>query len=145
MASTTKLIQFEFNLCSRNPKFVTRRYFDIICPINMLNDDDRRVISNEINQKKIFSNGINVNFVSIKNNKIFLIVHERGVGFTLACGSGACASFAALNKLGIIKEMDDHSTIINFPRGELIMNSDSDGNIIMSGPADYSFNGEYYI
>ena len=42
-----------------------------------------------------WKDGINVGFMSIiDNNSIQLKVFERGSGFTLACGSGACAAAA---------------------------------------------------
>jgi diaminopimelate epimerase len=93
----------------------------------------------------LFNDGVNVNFVQIKNNEINLKVYERGTGFTLACGSGACASYAAARKLGHIDTRSNTTSIVNFEKGSLKMKVSLEGEIIMRGAADYVFSGEYYL
>ena len=45
------------------------------------------------NNKKIFPEGINLNFVKILDkNKIFVITYERGAGITNSCGTGMSSS-----------------------------------------------------
>lgn len=91
--------------------------------------------------QKVFDKigGINVNFAKFVDNKIALKVWERGVGFTMACGSGACATFAAGRKLKFI----DQDVIINFHIGNLLMSS-LNQDIIMSGSAHKIAIGSYY-
>ena len=60
-------------------------------------------IVNEINQSKIFKNGVNVEFVQLKNGVAEVDVYERGSGKTLCCSSGACAVFAFFNKKGMVE------------------------------------------
>jgi diaminopimelate epimerase len=57
----------------------------------------------------------------------------------LACGSGACATFAAACKLNFAQ----NNVIIRFKIGDLHM-SYSGQNIIMSGPAHKVAAGNYY-
>jgi len=57
----------------------------------------------------------------------------------MACGSGACATFAAGKKLKFI----DQDVIIRFQVGNLFMSS-LNQNIIMSGSAHKIAIGSYY-
>jgi len=67
-------------------------------------------------------------------------VWERGAGITLACGTGACAVFAAARRKGIVGE----SAILRLPGGELEMQLGTRGQILMSGPAEFVFAGDWY-
>ncbi len=58
-------------------------------------------IGPRIEHHKAFPKRTNVGFVQVmKQNELKIRVWERGCGETLACGTGACASVAAANKLG---------------------------------------------
>lgn len=107
-----------------------------------LSEQDMKRIGSELQQIDIFSDGINVNFANINGNTINLKVYERGTGFTLSCGSGACASFVASYKLGKISISSDDIVEVVFKLGSLKMRMDAE-EIIMSGPAEYTFFGEY--
>ncbi|MBN1232534.1 MAG: diaminopimelate epimerase [Candidatus Coatesbacteria bacterium] len=86
-----------------------------------------------------FPNRINVNFAEvIDRSNINLRVWERGCGETLACGTGATASFAALLKSGLI----DQSCKINLRGGSLLFEKDIDDNLIMIGSAEKVYDGE---
>lgn len=93
---------------------------------------------NVLNNRDFFVNGINVSFVKIKDqHSIELQVFERGCGFTLACGSGACASAYLAYKKGLV----DDEIIVHQVGGDLKI-SVKDDFIIQSGSADYVFSGE---
>ncbi|HEX5418155.1 MAG TPA: diaminopimelate epimerase [Chloroflexota bacterium] len=66
-------------------------------------------------------------------------VWERGAGITLACGTGACAVFAAARRKGLV----NGAAVIRLPGGELEMRSDEHGHILMTGPAELVFAGEW--
>ncbi|AAU03878.1 diaminopimelate epimerase [Rickettsia typhi] len=104
-----------------------------------LEPQDQKIIGQKLQAKELFVDGVNVNFAEVKDNKIYLSVWERGAGLTLACGSGACGSFAAGLKLGFVHSP---STVV-FKYGNLIM-QEEDGNIIMQGEATFVMRGEYY-
>lgn len=104
-----------------------------------LSAQDQQGLGKKLQDNTLFSDGVNVNFATVRNDSIYLSVWERGVGFTLACGSGACASFAASFKLGFVK---DKAEVI-FKYGSLNM-SEYKGDIIMSGPATFVCGGELY-
>jgi diaminopimelate epimerase len=104
-----------------------------------LSAQDKQGLGKNLQDNNLFDGGVNVNFATIKNDSIYLSVWERGVGFTLACGSGACASFAASVKRGFVK---DKAEVI-FKYGSLNMLKNK-GDIIMSGPASFVCSGEFY-
>lgn len=97
-------------------------------------------IKEVLNFKKL-ANGANLNFVTIiDKNRIDVTTYERGDGFTLACGTGACASVSLLNKLKLVEDQVD----VKVPGGKLNI-SINDDYLIMTGPAQKVFNGEVVI
>ena len=92
---------------------------------------------------KVFSRGINVNFVKVINRKeIAIDTYERGVGWTLACGSGSCASFAILNKMGLVED----DVTVDLHLGKLKIYKNEDNDVIMKGTATLvSNNIEYNV
>lgn len=66
-------------------------------------------------------------------------VWERGVGETLACGSGSCAAMVAARLRGLVGDRVD----ITQPGGELTVEWDGRGEVYLSGPAELVFEGEW--
>ena len=90
-----------------------------------------------IENHELFPNKTNFEIVEIINkNKIKMRVWERGVGPTLACGSGACASVYA----GQIKKLLDNDVEVILERGSLNINI-VNNEAILTGPAETSFYG----
>ena len=90
-----------------------------------------------IENHKFFPNKTNVEFVEIINSqKIKMKVWERGVGVTLACGSGACASVYA----GLKKKLLDKAVEVQVEKGSLFIEI-LDEEAIMTGPAEISYFG----
>ena len=86
-----------------------------------------------------FPNRTNVGFAQpVSRSKIRLRVWERGVGETLACGSGACAATVACHKLG---EIDDEVEV-EFKGGVATAKWTDKGSIFLSGPAETVFHGQ---
>jgi diaminopimelate epimerase len=68
-------------------------------------------------------------------------VYERGVGETLACGSGACAAAAVLIRRGRAAS----PLRIELPGGELGIEWEGEGKPIhMTGPAAFVFEGIWH-
>jgi len=88
-----------------------------------------------------FPESVNVGFAEVvARDRVRLRVYERGVGETLACGSGACAAAAVLVRRGRV----DRDVAIALPGGELRIRWPSDdAPVIMSGPAAFVFEGEW--
>jgi diaminopimelate epimerase len=89
----------------------------------------------------LFPQGVNVGFAQLLSREaIKLRVVERGVGETLACGSGACAAVALLARLGKVGRKVD----VQLPGGTLSIDwPDEASGIRMAGPAAFVFEGEW--
>ena len=75
----------------------------------------------------------------IDAHRIRLRVFERGVGETLACGSGACAAVVA----GILRGLVVSPVRVEMRGGELVVAWEGPGQAVrMTGPAVTVFEGE---
>jgi diaminopimelate epimerase len=81
-----------------------------------------------------FPGKINVGFMHVRDRaNIDLRVHERGVGETLACGTGACAAAVAGQQLGLL----DMETNVSLPGGQLVVSWRGGANTVwLTGDAD---------
>jgi diaminopimelate epimerase len=94
-------------------------------------------IGSKIENLNLFPEKINVNFANITDkNNIKLRVWERGAGLTMACGSGACASFYVAYKMNFIH----NNAKVSFQIGCLNIKLENE-NILMTGGYTYVFNG----
>ncbi len=88
----------------------------------------------------IFPNRTNFEVARVLGRKeIEVRTWERGVGETQACGSGACAVTVAAHLYSYIDDKVD----IKLPGGTLRVEWDGDGEVLMSGPAEKVFTGEW--
>ncbi|MFQ5993633.1 MAG: diaminopimelate epimerase [Acidiferrobacterales bacterium] len=86
-----------------------------------------------------FPNRVNVGFMKILNpRRLRLRVHERGVGETLACGSGATAAVVA----GCWRELLETRVDVDVPGGSLTVSWAGEGQpAYLKGPAVATFEG----
>jgi len=97
-------------------------------------------IGSKVEVNEIFPGGVNFEVVRvIDSGHIEARVWERGVGETLACGSGACAVTVAARLQGYVDETVD----IKLPGGTLKVEWDGKGDVYLSGPAETVFTGEW--
>jgi len=127
------------------------RSFDFYC-VSMGNPHAVAIVENtdgfpvdfygaEIQKNPIFPESVNVEFVQpVSRTAIKMRVYERGSGETLACGTGACASAAALMRLGLI----ERKAQVHLLGGTLEIDWQEDG-LYMTGPAAHVFDGEIEI
>lgn len=89
-----------------------------------------------------FADRCNVGFVElVERDYVRLRVFERGVGETLACGSGACAAVAVLRWRGQV----DATVTVELPGGSLVLEWPGPGSTMsMSGPAAITFEGSWH-
>jgi diaminopimelate epimerase len=89
-----------------------------------------------------FARRVNAGFMQIVDRgRIRLRVYERGVGETLACGTGACAAVVAGIRLGLLDECVD----VDARGGRLTIEwqgSAAGSHVLMTGPATTVFEGE---
>jgi diaminopimelate epimerase len=97
-------------------------------------------IGSMIQALDVFPDSVNVGFMEIKSrDSVALRVFERGVGETLACGSGACAAVVHGIKLGLLSP----EVTVDLPGGKLTV-SWTGGNdaVWLAGPAETVFQGK---
>ncbi len=88
-----------------------------------------------------FARGTNVEFVRIRDQEVEVFVWERGVGPTLACGTGACAAVAVAAARHLVPQ--DASVRVRLPGGVLHVRHDAtSGETLLTGPARRVFRGQ---
>ena len=95
----------------------------------------------QIEHADAFPERCNVGFVQRRSrNAVGLRVWERGVGETLACGSGACAAVAILRRRGRVGD----AVRVALPGGELAVSWAGDASpVFLEGPAEFVYEGEW--
>ncbi|MZD06268.1 diaminopimelate epimerase [Streptomyces sp. SID5785] len=93
-----------------------------------------------------YPQGVNVEFVVDRGPRhVALRVHERGVGETRSCGTGACAVAVATARRDGHDPVADGTPVtyeIDLPGGRLSITERADGEIEMTGPAVIVAEGE---
>lgn len=94
-----------------------------------------------LQQHASFPKSVNVGFAQVMGPEhVRLRVFERGVGETLACGSGACAAAVTLMHRGRLQR----DARISLPGGDLRIQWPGDGQpVVMAGPTAFVFEGEW--
>lgn len=88
----------------------------------------------------LFPNRVNTEFAEvIDEHTLNMRVWERGSGETFACGTGTCATVVAAVLNGICKH--DEEVLVHLRGGDLRITYKSDGTVLMTGPAEYVFEG----
>ncbi len=92
--------------------------------------------------ERAIAGGANVEFAELEKDGIDVVVWERGVGFTLACGTGACAVAAAACFTG--RAEYDRPIRVKLPGGPLSITVVK-GTLAMRmrGPARLAFRGSF--
>ena len=90
-----------------------------------------------------FPEGVNVGFMQVLDDtRVCLRVFERGVGETLACGSGACAAVA----VGRVRGWLGDRVSVALSGGELTVEWDGEGQPMwLTGPTQRAFEGEFEL
>ena len=97
-------------------------------------------IGTMIQSLDVFPEGVNVGFMQVESNThVKLRVFERGVGETLACGSGACAAVIHGIRLGQLA----NKVTVSVPGGKLEVSWDNGvSSVWLAGPAETVFEGK---
>jgi diaminopimelate epimerase len=91
-----------------------------------------------VGPQALFPAGVNVEFVVDRGPAhVAMRVHERGVGETRSCGTGACAvAVAARRRAGLgVADDADRAWTVDVPGGRLTVTERADGHVELTGPA----------
>ncbi|MBI2145351.1 diaminopimelate epimerase [Candidatus Woesearchaeota archaeon] len=107
-----------------------------------LDEFDIEEMGKEVEYHPSFPKRTNVEFVDVlSGDEIELRVWERGVGETLACGTGSCASVVAC----VLNEKTGNKVKVHLKGGDLLVEWAKDGRVYMTGPASTVFTGAISI
>jgi diaminopimelate epimerase len=97
-------------------------------------------IGPKVERHPMFPQRTNFEVASVlSRGKIEARVWERGVGETLACGSGACAIAVAAQLFNYV----EHQVDIILKGGTLTVSWDRVGEVLLTGPVEEVFTGEW--
>ena len=106
-----------------------------------VDDIDVETLGRAIECSKYFPQRTNVEFIRVVNDAtIKMRVWERGNGETLACGTGAAAAAVASVLNGYCKH--DMDITVKVRGGDLMVNYNSDGRVILTGSVEKVFEGK---
>jgi len=132
-----KEIELENNIYKISTLFVGTIH--TVVKIDNLDNFNIKEIGPQIESLPLFPEKTNVNFLEIiDENNIKVITWERGVGQTLACGTGSAATAVISSMLyGTSKKINVHLL------GGILKINQENNNIFMTGPAQIICKGEY--
>ena len=101
---------------------------------------DLQTIGPALEHSPVFPHRVNAEFVRVLNRgELQMRVWERGSGETMACGTGACASAAAMIAAGKL----NREAVVHLAGGDLHIRWDEKtGQMFMTGPAETVFDGK---
>jgi diaminopimelate epimerase len=104
-----------------------------------IDDVDLESTAEALQTDSRFANGTNVHVVQVQGRQAMRVAHwERGVGLTMACGTGAVACAA----VAIASEAVTSPVEVFVPGGRLVVEWDGAGNAYLTGPAVRVFDTE---
>jgi diaminopimelate epimerase len=96
-------------------------------------------IGGTIEHLPVFPNRTNVEFVVVRDpSRLRIRIWERGVGETMACGTGACAALVASSVGGLAGRTAE----IEVPGGLLRVDWREDDRVFLTGPATFVFDAD---
>jgi len=102
-----------------------------------IDGEDIKAIATNLQNSNYFPESVNVGFMQIlSNNEINLRVIERGVGETLACGSGACTAVIHGIQLGLLEDKVE----VHLKGGNAFVEYNGD-TVYLSGPGEFVYEG----
>jgi diaminopimelate epimerase len=88
----------------------------------------------------MFPRRVNFEIVNLVDaGRVQARVWERGSGLTMACGSGASALAVAARLHGYVGD----EVTVSLPGGELIVSWAGEGEVVLEGPIEEVFQGEW--
>ena len=113
-----------------------------VVPVADVDQVDLEQLGSALETHPAFPNRTNVHFLQVLDDQqLRLRTWERGVGPTMACGTGACAALVAAHLLGL----SHRKAQVSLPGGTLTIDWRHDNHIFMTGPAQRTFVGHVVL
>lgn len=153
MITTEMLSAHVINVAMGQPEFGKTFTLgqDTVYPVNIGNPHaviiakhaptNLQTLGEQFNRNPRFPEGVNVSWAIIRDpHHIELTVYERGVGFTLACGSAACATAAVALEIGLC----EGKVTVSMPGGDCTVEWPKKSMLFLSGPATTVYSGIWH-
>ncbi len=102
-----------------------------VIPLPELSPELALAIGPQVENHPLFPNKINLQLLKVLDRRrIRIEIWERGAGYTLASGSSSCAAASAAYRLGLV----DNQVTVEMPGGQLAIEIQKDGHVMMTGP-----------
>lgn len=110
----------------------------VVIPVGDVDQVDLEQLGPALETHPAFPNRTNVHVLQVLGDRqLRLRTWERGVGATMACGTGACAALVAARLLGL----SQRKAQVVLPGGPLTIDWRDDRRVFMTGPAQRTFTG----
>ena len=127
----------EYSLEGQKMGVLSIRNPHAVINLQSIDGENIEAIATKLQNSDYFPESVNVGFMQILNrNAINLRVIERGVGETLACGSGACAAVTHGIQLGLLED----KVKVNLKGGDAFVEYYGDA-VYLSGPGEFVYEG----
>ena len=88
----------------------------------------------------IFPQRANITIANVVSpDHIIIRTWERGAGLTRACGTAACATLVSAART----KRTGRKATVTVPGGDLVIEWRADDHVMLTGPAEYEFSGEF--
>ncbi len=105
-----------------------------VIPMKEISEELAIKIGENTESAKYFPNRINTQIMKVvDSDNIQIEIFERGAGYTIASGTGACAAAAVAYKLGVT----NNGVTVHMPGGTLQIEIDEEWNAYMTGDVSY--------
>ncbi len=112
----------------------------VVTDTDLVVDDVDLTMTPAVDPPAAYPDGVNVEIVRPTGPAaIRMRVHERGVGETRSCGTGACAAAVAV----MAAQNERTSYDVDVPGGRLTVTWQDDGEVLLTGPAVITYAGQF--
>lgn len=132
------------NICGQNIEFAVASMGNphAVIFVDDVEEANVQEIGSQLEVDDRFPKRTNVQFVQVQNRgNILQRIFERGVGETMASGSGACAAVAVARKQNRV----DDTVCVQMPGGILEIHQNENESLLMTGPTEFSFEGSIEV
>lgn len=111
--------------------------------VDALDEVGNLIVAPTYSPREAFPDGVNIEFAErLADDHMRMRVHERGVGETQSCGTGACAVAWAFASNEPTRAIDSYR--VDVPGGTLTVHIASDGRLTLQGPAVLVARGTFH-
>ena len=133
----TQTQAIEYSLKDQKMGILSIRNPHAVIILEDIDGEEIKAIATNLQNSNYFPESVNVGFMQIlSNNEINLRVIERGVGETLACGSGACTAVIHGIQLGLLEDKVE----VHLKGGNAFVEYNGD-TVYLSGPGEFVYEG----